>query len=137
MSLKARGKCGLGHPRLATDGPGPGERQRRRGHELGLRLVGSLRVAMTGQKALFAAIAQNRGREGLHILTACTRLVHGGGVAGHITVGGADIDLRNALAIASDGLPGDHLEPSPWHHEPLCELEDPRQVRFGTARACY
>ena len=64
---------------------------------------------MTCQKALFAAIAQNCGREGLHILTACTPLVHEGGAAGHITVGGADYDLRNALAIASDGV---HRRPS-------------------------
>ena len=34
VSLKTRDKCGLGQLRLATDGPGPGERQRRRGGEL-------------------------------------------------------------------------------------------------------
>ena len=34
VSLKNRDKCGLGQLRLATDGPGPGERQRRRGGEL-------------------------------------------------------------------------------------------------------
>ena len=62
------------------------------------------RVAMKCQKVLFAAIAQNFGREGLHIMTASMRLVHEGCGARHITVDGADDDLRNALAIASDGV---------------------------------
>ena len=56
------------------------------------------------QKALFAAIAQNFGREGLHIMTLSMRLVHENCGSGHFTVGGADNDLRNALAIASDGV---------------------------------
>ena len=56
------------------------------------------------QKALFAAIAQNFGREGLHIMTACIRSAHEGCGTRHITVDGADDDLRNALAIASDGV---------------------------------
>jgi len=56
------------------------------------------------QKALFAAIAQNCGREGLHIMTAPMTLVHEGCGTGHIAVVGADNDLRNALAIASDGV---------------------------------
>ena len=34
VSLKTRDKCGLGQLRVATDGPRPGERQRRRGGEL-------------------------------------------------------------------------------------------------------
>ena len=34
LSLKTRDKCGLGQLRLDTDGPGPGERQGRRGGEL-------------------------------------------------------------------------------------------------------
>ena len=34
VSLNTRDKCGLGQLRLATDGPGPGERQRMRGGEL-------------------------------------------------------------------------------------------------------
>ena len=62
------------------------------------------RVAMKCRKAPFAAIAQNFGRQGLHIMTASMRLVHEGCGSGHITVGGADNDLRNALAIASDGV---------------------------------
>ena len=37
-------------------------------------------------------------------MTAPMTLVHEGCGTGHITVGGADIDLRNALAIASDGV---------------------------------
>ena len=34
VSLQTQGKCGLGRLRRATDGPGPGWRQRRRGGEL-------------------------------------------------------------------------------------------------------
>ena len=55
------------------------------------------------QKVLFAAIAQNFGREGLHIMTESMHLVHEGCKSGHFTVGGADIDLRKALAIARHG----------------------------------
>ena len=62
------------------------------------------RVAMKCQKVLFAAIAPNFGRDGLHVMTAPMRLVHEGCGSGHFTVGGADNDLRNALAIASDGV---------------------------------
>ena len=61
------------------------------------------RVAMNCQKAPLAAIAQNPGREGLHSITASMRLVHEGCGSGHFTVGGADIDLRKALAIARHG----------------------------------
>ena len=56
------------------------------------------------QKVLFAAIAQNFGREGLHIMTACIRSAHESCGTRRITVDGADDDLRNALAIASDGV---------------------------------
>ena len=56
------------------------------------------------QKALFAAIAQNFGREGLHIMTACIRSAHESFGTRRITVDGADDDLRDALAIASDGV---------------------------------
>ena len=49
-------------------------------------------------------------------MTAPMTLVHEGCGTGHITVGGADIDLRNAPAIASDGV---HRRHSPWHHEPV------------------
>ena len=55
------------------------------------------------QKALFAAIAQSFGREGLHIMTACIRSAHEGCGTRHITVDGADDDLRKALTIGSDG----------------------------------
>jgi len=34
VGLKTQDKCGFRHLRLATDGPGPGEQQRRRGGEL-------------------------------------------------------------------------------------------------------
>ena len=77
------------------------------------------RVAMKCQEAPFAASAQKIGREALHIMTASMRLVHEGCGARHITVDGADDDLRNALAIASDEVHRGNLEPSPWHHEPL------------------
>ena len=76
------------------------------------------RVVVNCRKVLFAAIAQNFGREDLHIMTASMRLVHEGCGTGHFTVGGADNDLRNAVSIASDGVHRDNLEPSPWHHEP-------------------
>ena len=69
------------------------------------------RVAMKCQKVLFAAIAQNFGREGLHIMTASMRLVHVDCGSGHFTVDGADNDLRNALAIARHGATGSALEP--------------------------
>ena len=62
------------------------------------------RVAMNCRKVLFAAIAQNFGRQGLHIMTASMRLVHEGCGSGHFTVGGAGVGLRKALAIASDGV---------------------------------
>ena len=62
------------------------------------------RVAMNCRKVLFAAIAQNFGRQGLHIMTESLRLVHEGCGSGHFTVGGAGVGLRKALAIASDGV---------------------------------
>ena len=77
------------------------------------------RVAMNCQKALFAAIAQNFGRQGLHIMTASMRLVHEGCGTRHFTVGGADNDLRNASESPRMGSAEDNLEPSPWHHEPV------------------
>ena len=54
-------------------------------------------------EAFFAAIAQNFGRQGLHIMAASMRLVHEGCGTGHFTVDGADNGLRKALAIGSDG----------------------------------
>ena len=61
-------------------------------------------VAMKCQEAPFAASAQKIGREGLHIMSESMHLVHGNCGTGHFTVGGADNDLRKALAIASDGV---------------------------------
>ena len=81
---------------------------------------------MTCQKALFAAIAQNYGREGLHIMTACMHLVHEGCGMGHITVDGADDDLRNALAIASDGVSTGTISSPIRGITSRCELGDPR-----------
>ena len=52
-------------------------------------------------------------------MTASMRLVHEGCGSVHFTVGGAGIDLRKSVAIASDGVHGSALEPSPWHHEPV------------------
>ena len=63
------------------------------------------------QKVLFAAIAQNVGREGLHIMTESMHLVHEGCRSGHFTVLGADDDLRKALTIARHGATGSALEP--------------------------
>ena len=80
-----------------------------------------MRVAVSCQKALFAAIAQNFGRQGLHIMTAPIALVHEGCGTRHITVDGADNDLRKALTIARQGRgpPGQSREASSWHHEPV------------------
>ena len=85
---------------------GLGQESGREGEVVSLEAASSApgRVAMNCQKALFAAIAQNFGRQGLHIMTASMRLVHEGRGSGHITVGGAANDLRNALATASDGV---------------------------------
>ena len=44
-------------------------------------------------------------------MTAPMTLVHVGCGTGHITVGGADDDLRNALAMALDGVTEGALEP--------------------------
>ena len=63
------------------------------------------------QKVLFAAIAQNFGREGLHIMTESMHLVHEGCKSGHFTVLGADDGLWKALAIARHGATGSALEP--------------------------
>ena len=105
MGFITQNKDGLGQLRLDTDGTGPGERQRRRGGELGSRFVGTWTCRdELPKKAPFAAIAQNFGRQGLHIMTASMRLVHEGCGSGHFTVGGAGDSLRNALAIASDGV---------------------------------
>ena len=84
------------------------------------------RDAMNCQKAPFAAIAPNFGREGLHIMTASMRLVHEGCGARHITVGGADNDLRNALAIGSDGVHRGQSRSPLRGITSRCELEDPR-----------
>ena len=78
------------------------------------------RVAMNCRKVLFAAIAPNFGRQGLHIMTASMRLEHEVCGSGHFTVGGADIDLRKALAIARHGVTAGVLSsPTPEHHEPV------------------
>ena len=44
-------------------------------------------------------------------MTASMHLVHRGCGTGHFTVGGADNDLRKALAIARHGATGSALEP--------------------------
>ena len=67
-----------------------------------------MRVAVSCQKVLFAAIAPNFGREGLHTMTAPMSLVHESCGTGHFTVDGADNDLRKALAIASDWVHRGH-----------------------------
>ena len=72
--------------------------------EAALSSPGHVHVAMKCQKVLFAAIAQNFGIEGLHIMTASMSLVHEGCGSGHFTVDGAANDLRKALTIGSDGV---------------------------------
>ena len=52
-------------------------------------------------------------------MTAPIALVHEGSGTIHITVDGADNDLRKALTIARQGVHRDNLETSPWHHEPV------------------
>ena len=84
------------------------------------------RVAMKCQKVLFAAIAPNFGRQGLHIMTASMSLVHEGCGSGHFTVDGADNDLRNALAIGSDGVHRGQSRSPLRGITSRCELEDPR-----------
>ena len=84
------------------------------------------RVAMKCQEAPFAASAQKIGREGLHIMTASMHLVHRGCGTGHFTVGGADNDLRNALAIGSDGVHRGQSRSPLRGITSRCELEDPR-----------
>ena len=84
------------------------------------------RVAMKCQKALFAAIAPNFGREGLHIMTASTRLVHEDCGSGHFTVDGAANDLRKALTIGSDGVHRGQSRSPLRGITSRCELEDPR-----------
>ena len=60
-------------------------------------------------------------------MTACMHLVHEGCGAAHITVGGADNDLRNAVAIASDGVHRPETISSPLRGiTSRCELADPR-----------
>jgi len=71
------------------------------------------------QKALFAAIAQDFGREGLRFMTASVRLVHEGCGSGHFTVDGADNNLRNASQLLGMGSAGDNLGSYLWHHEPV------------------
>ena len=60
-------------------------------------------------------------------MTASMRLVHEGCGSGHFTVGGADIDLRKALAIARHGVTGSALSRA-LHRSIMsrCEIEDPR-----------
>ena len=78
-----------------------------------------VRVAVSCQKALFAAIAPNFGRQGLHIMTAPIALVHEGCGSGHFTVDGADNNLRNASQLLGMGSAGDNLGSYLWHHEPV------------------
>ena len=60
-------------------------------------------------------------------MTAPMTLVHEGCGTGHITVGGADDDLRgNALAMALDGVKPRVLSSPLRGITSRCELEDPR-----------
>ena len=73
-----------------------------------------------------APIAPKFGREGLHIMTVCMYLVYEGCGSGHFTVDGADNDLRNALAIGSDGVHRGQSRSPLRGITSRCELEDPR-----------
>ena len=84
------------------------------------------RVAMNCQKAPFAAIAQDFGRQGLHIMTASMRLEHEVCGSGHFTVGGAGDGLRKALAIASDGVHRGAISSPLRVITSRCELADQR-----------
>ena len=87
------------------------------------------RVVMNCRKVLFAAIAQNLWRQGLHIMTASMRLVHEGCGTRHFTVVAPVMASGKPSQSPQMGSTGDNLEPSP---SPLrgitsrCELEDPR-----------
>ena len=98
-------------------------------------------VAMNGmkcQKVLFAAIAQNFGIEGLHIMTASMSLVHEGCGSGHFTVDGAANDLRKALTIGSDGVQRGQSQALSVRSRAGVSLRRPEIcVRSGTAQACY
>ena len=119
MSIITQDKCGLGHIYTPPGRAGPAERQGRRGGELTGWGVGLCTCRDDLPKALFAAIAQSFGRQGLHIMTAPIALVHEGCGTRHITVDRADNDLRKALTIARQGVHRDSLEASSWHHEPV------------------
>ena len=73
-------------------------------------------------------------------MTASMRLMHEGCGSGHITVGGADDDLRKALTSARGHSAQGLRECSRALHRSITsryELEDPKQVRSGTTQACY
>ena len=59
-------------------------------------------------------------------MTACMLLVHEGCGTRHIAVGGADNDLRNALAIASDGVSTGTISSPIRGITSRCELGDQR-----------
>ena len=59
-------------------------------------------------------------------MTAPMTLVHEGCGTGHIAVVGADNDLRNALAIASDGVYRGTISSPLRGITSQCGLEDPR-----------
>ena len=104
VSLRARYKCSLGQLGPASDETGPRKRQGRRGGELGSRFVGNWTCRNEVPKSVVCGDCSKPRERRLHIMTAPMRLVHEGCGAGHFTVGGAEYDLRKALAIASDGV---------------------------------
>ena len=102
--METRDKRGSGQLGLGTDGPGPGERQGRRGGELTGWGVGTCACRGELPKSVVCGYCSKRRERRLHIMTAPMRPVHEGCGTRHFTVGGADYDLRKALAIASDGV---------------------------------
>ena len=83
------------------------------------------RVAMNCQKAPFAAIAQDFGRQGLHIMTASMRLVHEVCGFGHFTVGGAGWPPESPRNRLGWGPPETISSPLRGITS-RCELADPR-----------
>ena len=69
-------------------------------------------------------------------MTASMRLVREGCGARHIALDGADDDLRNALAIASDGVHREQSRALSVASRAGVSLQT-RQVRLQTAQACY
>ena len=73
--MKARAECGLGHLRLATDGPGPGERQGRLRHELESRSIRISAERVSDTRRISASQVHGKSGNGLsHCLPSQARV---------------------------------------------------------------